>query len=390
MTTEDARRAPRIALLDDNRKEDLYGLNQLEIFWRNHQPWLKECGYMLRPRYRPDWVRSWQGTDKLPRRCEDGPPHQLMIVIDAVRIRDDMDVCLKRIDVDLHPMEQELGTFLSSRSVANHPRNHCVPLLETLQVPDDEKKIILVMPLLRKFTEPRFDTIGEAVDFFGQVFEGLKFMHDHNVAHRDCNGNNIMMDGSKMYPEGYHPRHPKLKRDFYSGKAKFYTRTQQPPKYYIIDFGISRRYQTRDPPLEMPILGGDKTVPEFRFSEDGAPPKPCDPFPTDVYYLGNMIRYNFTEGAAVYRYRNQLHGFEFMKPLVDDMCANDPEKRPTIDEVIERFAAIRNGLSSWKLRSRVIKASHVPLYHFRSVKYWYRRVGYVLKRTPAIPVLKHP
>lgn len=34
-------------------------LTEAEIWWRDHQVWLQECGYMLRPRYRPDWVPSW-------------------------------------------------------------------------------------------------------------------------------------------------------------------------------------------------------------------------------------------------------------------------------------------------------------------------------------------
>lgn len=32
----------------------------------------------------------------------------------------------------------------------------------------------------------------------------------------------------------------------------------------------------------------DESVPEFRFTKDGDPPKPCDPLPTYVYYLGNI------------------------------------------------------------------------------------------------------
>ena len=30
-----------------------------EYFWRDHQQWLQEQGYMLRPRYHPDWKPSW-------------------------------------------------------------------------------------------------------------------------------------------------------------------------------------------------------------------------------------------------------------------------------------------------------------------------------------------
>ena len=35
-----------------------------EIFWRDHQVWLAEKGYMLRPRYRPDWTPSWEDTGR--------------------------------------------------------------------------------------------------------------------------------------------------------------------------------------------------------------------------------------------------------------------------------------------------------------------------------------
>ncbi|KAJ7142051.1 kinase-like domain-containing protein [Mycena crocata] len=371
--------------LAGDSQEDLDALDDFEAFWRDHQPWLKEQGYNLRPRYWPDWVPSWRGTNKKRWNCEDSRPPRIVVTLDAVHIQDNIDVCLKRIEVDKHPFEAEIGTFLTSGSLEADSRNHSVPILEILQVPEDDGIIIIVMPLLRKYEEPRFETFGEAVDFFGQIFEGLKFMHDHNVAHRDCNGNNIMMDGSEMFPKGYHPQFPKMKRDSYSRKAKYYTRTQRPPKYYFIDFGLSRRYETRDPPpRQPPILGGDKSVPEFRFSANGDPPQPCDPFPTDVYYLGNLIRTDFLEGNPILHYENRMYGFEFMKTLADDMTAEDPAQRPTMDEVVERFTMIRNGLSSWKLRSRVVQADY-SLNPSRPFKHWVLRIGYILRRVSAIP-----
>lgn len=31
-----------------------------EVYWREHYSWLKDQGYVLRPRYHPEWVASWK------------------------------------------------------------------------------------------------------------------------------------------------------------------------------------------------------------------------------------------------------------------------------------------------------------------------------------------
>ena len=99
-----------------------------------------------------------------------------------------------------------------------------------------------------------------------------------------------MMDPGSLYIDAFHPVNPRMKRD-YSGRARFRTRTFGPPKYFWIDFGLSRHY---DPsiiePKEVPIWGADKEVPEFQNSNE-----PCDPFPTDVFYAGNMIKQDLIE-----------------------------------------------------------------------------------------------
>ncbi|SRR6266436_5227198 len=103
--------------------------------------------------------------------------------------------------------------------------------------------------------------------------------------YRDCTVNNIMFDPSGMYPKGYHPI--KLNRNLnFKGQAKRYTRTARPPRYYLIDFGLSRQYASRNA-LDEPLRGGDKTAPEHR--DRGR----CNPFRTDIYYLGNLVREHF-------------------------------------------------------------------------------------------------
>ncbi|KAJ7223890.1 hypothetical protein B0H12DRAFT_1030882, partial [Mycena haematopus] len=53
--------------------------------------------------------------------------------------------------------------------------------------------------------------------------------------------------------------------------------------------------------------------------------------------------------------------------LVNDMVKDDPTKRPTADEVVVRFAEIQKGLSSWKLRSRVLGKREYPYLPHRVV-----------------------
>ncbi|KAJ7186164.1 kinase-like domain-containing protein [Mycena filopes] len=364
---------------EPGRYGDLVGL---EFYWRDHQVWLEERGYLLRPRFRPAWVASWK-TDptKSPLLADDGWPLRYYgQVIDATRIKDNASVALKMVKKSEHPDELDVMKLFSSEPLASDPDNHCIPLLEVLHPPDDEDGVILVMRLMREFDKPEFDTFGEAVEFFRQMFEGLRFMHRNGVAHRGCTGRNIMMDGQHLFPDGVHPRYQTLTPNR-RGLAKHYTRTQRPVKYYLIDFGISTAFRPGEAHSVYQILGRDRTVPEFIPIEDLPPDTPVsvllhDPFPVDVYYIGNMIRREFLVPNL---------GFDFMWPLINDMVHADPLKRPTMEEVVVRFEGIRKGVTSWKLRSRVRIVEDKADQPLKIAKHWCHRVSYLLRGLPAMP-----
>ncbi|KAG2364056.1 kinase-like domain-containing protein [Suillus spraguei] len=350
-------------------------LSSKETWWCQQYQWLKSQGYLLRPRYAPDWVPSWEVSKRDPLVCEDGQVMRFGRIMDATRLSDGLYVSLKVIKKSEHPHEAEIGRYFMKVELASDLKNHCVPFLDVLSVPNEDDTQIIVMPLLLDFTKLPFDTFGEVVELLRQLFEGLLFMHKHHVAHCDFMWMNVMMDAKDIYVEPYHPVKPHMKRDF-SGHASHRTRTQRPPKYYIIDFGLSRQYDANDKnPLEYPVLGGDKTVPEFQNNMS----IPLNPFPTDVYYLGNIIRERFL---------NINIGFEFLKPLVDDMVQDDPSKRPTMEQAVERFDSIRQNLSTWKLRSRVTARDEGPFEHvYRGTAHWRRRIGFIVSRVSAIPRL---
>jgi hypothetical protein len=158
-----------------------------EPFWRDHQPWLLERGYSLRARYQPDWTPSWTTNGRSRQECEDGHrpkvclsqsvlhifmrSDQRVYLMDAVRISDGSFVVLKKLLKESHPHETDIGQYFSTRDLRADIHNHAVPVLDVLDVPDDERLVILVMPLLRKFDDPPFGTLGEVIDCVKQAFE---------------------------------------------------------------------------------------------------------------------------------------------------------------------------------------------------------------------------
>jgi len=197
-----------------------------------------------------------------------------------------------------------------------------------------------------------------------------------------------MFSASRMYPNGFHPI--KLDRDrSFKGAAKAYTRTQRPPIYYFIDFGLSRQYTSRNVTDE-PLRGGDKTAPEHRSK------RRCNPFPTDIYYIGNLVRREFMDVRPGFRdmhSRDSAHlsykkfyGFEFIEDLINSMTLEDPARRPRIEEVLQRFLKIRESLSKSKLRSPIVsRKSPKVLGLVQWARQSIRTVQYIVSGCPSIP-----
>ena len=57
----------------------------------------------------------------------------------------------------------------------------------------------------------------------------------------------------------------------------------RPNRYYVIDFGMSKKFDQREGVQVLGVLGQDRSVPEMSNTV------PYDPFPMDVYQLGSML-----------------------------------------------------------------------------------------------------
>ncbi|KAH9937741.1 kinase-like domain-containing protein [Amylocystis lapponica] len=352
-------------------------LSDNELFWRAHQPWLQGKGYMLRPRYKPDWKPSWVQGEIPQHEAEDALGMRYFPnIMDAFRVADGKMVMLKKISKSQHPFEVDINQSLSLPPLSSDPHNHCVPIYDVLTSPDDADILLLVMPLLTSFNDPEIQTIGEAFDFVHQLFQGLQFLHGQHVAYRGISSLNIMLDTSDMLPEMYHPKAPTETggcKDTHAVKS--YTRTERPPKYYYVDFEHARKYNFDDGlPREVPYVGGDSSAPEFQ--GNGAK-QPHDPFPTDVYYVGRLVKEDLIQ---------KYKGLESLERLVADMLQADPQRRPTIDEVITQFDEIQRAQSSILFRIRLVgKQDSMRTRINLEMRHLKRQLDYTVRGLSAIP-----
>jgi len=308
-----------------------------EAEWSEREELFKAHGYNFRPRLRKGWTPSWFTTGKSPLHSEDGEMLRTHLV-DAYT-DDGKLVFIKKVGRD--DEESRIAQRLSTAVLREDPRNHCVPIIEVIDDPDDDSVSYMVMPLLRNASDPPFQYVKEIIDFVTQALEGLVFLHEKGVAHRDYVLHNFLMDPGEMYPEGFHPAQTAYKHD-YSGFANYLPRSVVGVRYYFADFGISVDMSDTDHPgLVTGSSGRDQDPPEL------SPTVPYDPFKLDIFIVGNMFKQEFCD---------QFSNVEFLRPLADWMATRDPERRPSADEALRDWHRLREGIytvnKEWRPRRR--------------------------------------
>ncbi|KAF9019836.1 hypothetical protein BDZ89DRAFT_1020489 [Hymenopellis radicata] len=342
-------------------------------YWVQHQPFLEQSGYNLRSKFRPDY--QWPKlSEKERRRHPDTVPHSNPFIMDATRAHDGKPVMLKWLSSQRSPKELEIAIFFSAPERKDDPQNHCVPVWDVLQSPFDQESQIIVMPRLYPIDQPKFDTVGEAIDAIRQTFEGLEYMHRHHVAHKDISILNIMMDARDLYPHGHHPVHA-WATPSHTHIAKHLTRTHFWPRYHIIDFDRSKRFDSDSIPASLTIPARPGTIhyyPENRHNRRGF----FNPFPADVYALASVLTDPDDLALSCYP------PLRFLRPLWDQMLQKNPELRPTMGEALEQLYLLCTPLpSSYHLR--------LPLY-YRYIPQRCRQIAHILSGRRALPYNKFP
>ncbi|TDL16999.1 hypothetical protein BD410DRAFT_730572 [Rickenella mellea] len=247
-------------------------------------------------------------------------------IIDAIRISDGTAVMIKKVPYRPGSREVKIATILSSPENLKDRRNHCIPILDSFHdTIDDPRLVFLVMPKLHSSNDPHPKSVGDVVEFMRQTLEGLEFMHGRDIAHRDISLASIMVDSDTRKQSLQHSISEKTNTNHV--------------RYFISNFESCQDLNT------LPTFKSVAAVPE----RGQYPPELSGdndvPFSGDVFALGTLFKKNF-----ITPYSN----FDTLIPLIKQMTARDPKKRPSMAVARSRFEMlVRNWNGStlrWRLR----------------------------------------
>ncbi|KAJ7587980.1 kinase-like domain-containing protein, partial [Mycena floridula] len=247
--------------------------------------------------------------------------------IDAIRVKDGQKVVLK-IVFD-NTKEREILQTFSEPLFRNNPRNHCVPVLDTIEFPGKQYTIIVLPFLISIRASPH--CMREVINFMRQTLQGLKFMHDQNIAHRDISKLNIMMTGGHVIPSEHHFVSFSNMYSLKSGllvpcKPQQHLCRVSRLRYFFIDFGLSDKHPDgQEQARTTGRFGQVRVTPEL--SDD----VPYNPFKSDILQLGRIFKDLFPLKFP------DLHDFDV---LADRMTKTKAEDRPNAKEALELFEEI--------------------------------------------------
>ncbi|KZV97279.1 kinase-like protein [Exidia glandulosa HHB12029] len=334
-----------------------HGPQEEERPWIARYNYLKSKGYKLDDRYAPDWEPSWATEDVdayVNFRYLGASERQWYLehedafvdveardtVKDAVRLSDGLQVIIKFAEAG--SPELEILRYLSAEDVASDPRNPAQRLVDAFSVAEDDPlygpcAMFIVLPLARDWRLPPFVVASEVIAFMRQLLEGLCFLHEHNIAHRDIRADNIMMDPTTLFPHGMHPKNNIVLASewLFPEPQQACDRADADMRYFLIDYGSSIQFPSCDARENVPAVGCELYAPEMAKADSSGvdSTRYCDPFKGDVFALGMFTRKYF---------RKVLPELEV---LWAGMLEKDPARRFSADDSLRLFTGVTSQFS---------------------------------------------
>ncbi|KAK7691874.1 hypothetical protein QCA50_005278 [Cerrena zonata] len=235
-----------------------------------------------------------------------------------VRTKDGHDVTVRPIRLGNEGIEHlRILRKIATGPLALLSNNHTLPMAGTI---DFEDVTLGIFPLTGNDMDRAFkfwpkNSVGDVVDMILQALEGLAFLHEQRIAHRDANISNFVVE--------YHPE-----------SLRTMTVATSRPRVYIVDFETSVAFP-EELPFESCVCVGVPTGETITEWARALPPEVTSrelysPFKLDVWQFG----YSFT---GSYTYRTTI-------AVIDDILINlvndDVGHRPSAKEALSMLRSV--------------------------------------------------
>ncbi|KAA1478272.1 hypothetical protein DENSPDRAFT_663261 [Dentipellis sp. KUC8613] len=213
------------------------------------------------------------------------------------------------------------------RKVATEPlalltNNHMLPMLAEIT---SDPVTFCVFPIVgggtirRAYDEWPKSSVGDILDMLIQALEGLVFIHDLNIAHRDAFPDNFLV---QWQPESLYTMKVPTTR----------------PRVFLIDFETAVSFEPDSDPSHRTCLGfptGDKETYTRPLTQEMMSGQPYDPFKLDVWQLSICLTFdtNIPE----------------IDKILQTMRIRDALQRPASDDVLSRLRSVVNSMSPQSL-----------------------------------------
>jgi len=219
--------------------------------------------------------------------------------------------------VDKTSAEYQVVTMLLKLGLRSHGQDHTIPV----KLVECENTVLIFMPSVFPFTAINWRTLDQNAlyDIISQMIEGVRFMHEHHIAHVDiCHDNMVYSLTERSWGE-------------------FQIRVS---RLYFIDFGSARYI----PPGSSPIVDdfhirGSQYRPPGDTDPDVVPER-VDVFAHDIYSLGHAFELMFERALK--------RGFILLPSVenfISTLTAINPNDRPDIHRAHSLWTEVRGSMT---------------------------------------------
>ncbi|RPD68639.1 hypothetical protein L226DRAFT_548493 [Lentinus tigrinus ALCF2SS1-7] len=162
-----------------------------------------------------------------------------------------------------------------------------------------------------------FETVGNVIHYVRCLLKGLAFLHNHRIAHRDLDHQNILVNCYSLY------------RSVYDIQAEMREHRRSPEiAYCLFDFDRALQFPL-DTPLRScraPASGAMVALSPYHPLDVSFGESEYNPFAFDVACLGNMFKLHFSHATTE---------FPMLAPLFDKMTTHFISERFSAPEALE-------------------------------------------------------